>query len=119
MPLTMHSKARGAHEASEAAHLQGKFWGMYDKIFANMRNMSPEQYLEYARELGLDIEKFKRDLKSTAVKERIDADTRQAIRLGLTGTPAFFVNGRFLSGAQPFPAFRYLIDQELAADDDR
>jgi protein-disulfide isomerase len=119
MPLAMHSKAPDAHAAAEAAHLQGKFWGMYDKIFANMRSMNPEQYLEYARELGLDIGKFKRDLKSAAVKERIDADTRQAIRLGLTGTPAFFVNGRFLSGAQPFPAFRYLIDQELAADDDR
>jgi protein-disulfide isomerase len=113
MPLTMHTKARGAHEAAEAANLQGKFWEMHDKIFENQRKLDSEQYLTYAQELGLDVEKFKKDLKSDAVKKRLDDDTSQAAKLGVTGTPAFFVNGRFLSGAQPFASFKRLIDQEL------
>ncbi len=114
MPLTMHSKARGAHGASEAAHLQGKFWEMHDKIFSDTSKLSTEQYLKYAQELGLDVEKFEKDLKSPAVKKRIDDDIAQATKLGVTGTPASFVNGRFLSGAQPVASFKRLIDQELA-----
>jgi protein-disulfide isomerase len=115
LPLPMHSKARDAHEAAEAANLQGAFWGMHDKIFADMRKMSPGQYLKYARELGLDVEKFKRDVKSDAVEKRIEVDIEQAARLGVTGTPVFFVNGRILRGAQPFASFKRVIDQELAA----
>jgi protein-disulfide isomerase len=116
MPLAMHSKARGAHEAAEAANQQGKFWEMHDKIFENPRQLSSEQYLTYAQEIGLDIEKFKKDLKSAVVKKRLDADMSEAAKLGVTGTPAFFVNGRFLSGAQPFASFKRLIDEELAED---
>jgi protein-disulfide isomerase len=114
MPLSMHSKAQAAHDAAEAANQQGKFWEMHDLIFANQREMSPESYLRYATELQLDVEKFKRDLSSKAVKTRIDEDLVMASTLGVTGTPSFFVNGRFLSGAQPFPAFKNLIDSELA-----
>ena len=114
MPLTMHSKAQAAHEAAEAANLQGKFWEMHDKIFSDQRGMSEAKYLEYAAEIGLDVEKFKKDLKSPAVQKRIKVDTAQATKLGVTGTPAFFVNGRFLSGAQPFDSFKRLIDEMLA-----
>ncbi len=114
LPLAFHSKARAAHNAAEAAHLQGKFWEMHDKIFTTQREMSPAKYLEYAAELGLDLEQFKKDLKSDKVKTRIDEDYRAAATLGVTGTPAFFINGRFLSGAKPMAAFKSLIDQELA-----
>ncbi len=114
MPLTMHSKAQAAHEAAEAANQQGKFWEMHDKIFSDQRGMSEAKYLEYATELGLDVEKFKKDLKSPAVLKRIKVDFAQAQKLGVTGTPAFFVNGRFLSGAQPFDSFKRLIDEMLA-----
>ena len=114
MPLTMHSKAQAAHEAAEAANLQGKFWEMHDKIFSDQRGMSEAKYVEYAAEIGLDVEKFKKDLKSPAVQKRIKVDTAQATKLGVTGTPAFFVNGRFLSGAQPFDSFKRLIDEMLA-----
>jgi protein-disulfide isomerase len=75
--------------------------------------MSPEKYVEYAKQLKLDVERFQRDVASAQVKARIDADSDEADRLGVTGTPSFFVNGRFLSGAQPFDAFKELIDQEL------
>ena len=113
LPLRIHPKAPAAHAAAEAAHRQGKFWEMHDKIFANQQEMSPEKYDDYARELGLDMEKFKADLTSSGVKARVEADKREASRLGVTGTPGFFVNGRFLSGAQPFQSFKVLIDQEL------
>ena len=110
----MHSKAPSAHAATEAAHRQGKFWEMHDRIFGNQREMSPQKYFEYASEMGLDVEKFKRDVVSEAVKKRVDADAQEAARLGVTGTPGFFVNGRFLSGAKPFAEFKRLIDEELA-----
>jgi len=114
MPLSMHTKAPGAHAAAEAANRQGKFWEMHDKIFANQRQLDDATYVKYAEELELDVPKFKADMKSAQVKQKIDADMAQASKLGVTGTPAFFVNGRFLSGAQPFDSFKRLIDQELA-----
>ena len=86
---------------------------MHDKIFADQRGMSPEKYEEYASEIGLDLERFKKDVVSSDIKKRIDADSEEAAKLGVTGTPAFFVNGRFLSGAQPFASFKRLIDEEL------
>ncbi len=114
-PLSIHPKAAGAHAAAEAAHRQGRFWEMHDKIFEKQREMSPEKYLEYAAELQLDVEKFKKDLASAEVKSRIDADVQEAGKLGNTGTPGFYINGKFLSGAKPFPAFKEVIDAELAA----
>ena len=103
----------GAHKAAEAAHAQGKFWEMHDKIFQNQRVMSEANYLKWAEELGLDMEKFKQDLESAAVKKRIDADSAEAASLGVTGTPGFFINGKFMSGAKPFESFKQVIDEEL------
>jgi len=114
LPLSMHAKAPAAHAAAEAASRQGKFWEMHDKIFASQREMSPEKYREYATELGLDVGQFDRDVASADVKNRIDADTKEAARLGATGTPAFYINGLFVSGAKPFEAFKEIIDKELA-----
>ena len=113
MPLSMHSRARPAHAASEAAAMQGKFWEFHDKIFSDQRNLTDEQFVKYAEELGLDVEKFKKDLASAEVAKRLDQDVAQAGTLGVTGTPAFFINGRYLSGAQPFANFKRIIDEEL------
>ena len=87
---------------------------MHDKIFEQQREMSEEKYLEYAAELELDLEQFKQDVVSAEVKGRIDADVGEAGKLGNTGTPGFYINGKFLSGAKPFPAFKAVIDEELA-----
>ena len=114
LPLSMHAKAPAAHAAAEAASRQDKFWEMHDKIFASQREMSPEKYREYATELGLDVEQFDRDVASAEVKKRVDADAKEAARLGATGTPAFYINGLFVSGAKPFSAFKEIIDEELA-----
>jgi protein-disulfide isomerase len=113
LPLSMHPKAPAAHAAAEAAHRQGKFWEMHDLIFADQSNMSPERYVEYAERIGLDVERFKKDVASEDVKRKVDSDVAEATRLGVMSTPGFFVNGRYLRGAQPFPAFKALIDEEL------
>lgn len=113
MPLDFHDKAPAAHAAAEAAHRQGKFWAMYEKIFANQADLSPEKYDAWALELGLDMAKFKQDMASADVKKRIDADKLEVEKLGVTGTPAFFINGRYLSGAQPYENFKKVIDEEL------
>ncbi len=114
-PLDFHANAPAAHAAAEAAHLQGKFWEMHDKIFADQKEMSPEKYVEYAKELGLDLDQFQKDVASAEVKSRIDADKKEAAKLGSSGTPGFFVNGLNLKGAKPFEAFKEVIDKELAA----
>jgi protein-disulfide isomerase len=116
LPLRIHPQAQPAAAASEAARLQGKFWEMHDKIFANQRELSDAKYVEWARELGLDVERFERDRKSEAVLARIKKDEEEAARLGVGGTPAFFINGRFLSGAQPFDSFKRMIDEELGGE---
>jgi len=113
LPLRIHPEAQPAAAAAEAAGLQGRFWEMHDKIFANQRELSDAKYVEWARELGLDVERFERDRKSEAVRARIAKDEQEAERFGVSGTPAFFINGRFLSGAQPFEAFQRVIDEEL------
>ncbi len=115
LPLSIHAKAPAAHAAAEAAALQGKFWEMHDKIFAGQREMSPEKYVEYAIEIGLDVAQFERDAASPEVKSRVDADVKEAAQIGATGTPAFYINGLFVSGAKPFSAFKEIIDKELAS----
>ena len=113
LPLGMHPKAPAAHAAAEAAHRQGSFWEMHDRIFANQSEMGPDKYVEWATEIGLDVERFKRDAADAAVKRKVDADAAEAAALGVTGTPGFFVNGRFLRGARPFASFKQMIDAEL------
>jgi len=113
MPLPMHTKAPAAHAAAEAAHRQGRFWEMHDRIFAAPSSMNGEQFGIWAREIGLDVERFQRDVASADVKASIDADMSQASKLGVAGTPSFFINGRFLSGAQPYESFKRMIDEEL------
>ena len=87
------------------------------RIIQNEAGQSPVVTLQVAdveKNGFVDFNKFKRDLKSPEVAQRIAGDTTQASKLGVTGTPAFFINGRFLSGAQPFPSFKRVIDEELA-----
>ena len=99
--------------AAMAAHDQGKFWEFHDKIFANQQKMNRDEYLKYAKELKLDVAKFTQDLDGAKFKAQIEADAAEAGRLGVSGTPAFFVNGKFLSGAKPFAEFAAVINAEL------
>jgi len=113
-PLSMHQQAMGAAEAAMAAHAQGKFPAMHEKLFANMTALSRDKYLQLASEIGLDVKRFTSDLDARTYKAKIDADAAEAMKVGATGTPASFVNGRFVSGAAPVATFKKLIDEELA-----
>lgn len=113
MPLSIHPQAAGAHAAAEAAHRQGRFWDMHDRLFENQRDLRVETLAGYAIEMGLDMDQYKSDVEGEEVAKRISDDLAQAQKLGVTGTPSFFINGRFLSGAQPFANFKRYIDEAL------
>ncbi len=113
MPLPIHPQAKGAHAAAEAAHRQGQFWEMHDLIFANQRDLAVETLTGYAEALGLDMDQYARDVESEDIAKSISQDLAQARKLNVSGTPSFFINGRFLSGAQPFSAFKRVIDEAL------
>ena len=97
-----------------AAHAQGKFWEMHDKIFASHQTLDLAHYEQWAQELGLDMAKFKADLDGSKYKDKIKADSDEGTKAGANGTPTFFVNGNQLVGAQPVEAFKKLIDAEIA-----
>jgi protein-disulfide isomerase len=112
-PLDFHKDAPYAHLASIAADQQGKFWQLHDKLFVDAQKIKPENVKQYAQEVGVDMARFEKDLLSPAVKTKLDADMAEAKALGVTGTPAFFINGRYLSGAKPFDEFAQAINAEL------
>lgn len=114
-PLPFHDRAKPSAIAAMAAHRQGKFWEMHDKLFANQRDLTDENYQKWAKELGLDMTKFNADLKDEAIAKQIERDSAIATALGARGTPGFFINGKMLSGAQPFEQFKKEIDDSLAA----
>ena len=116
-PLGFHQNAMPAAKAAEAAGNQGKFWEMHDKIFENNKELSEDNYVKWAGEIGLDVEKFKKDMADPKLEARIKAQQAQGIKLGARGTPAFFINGRFLSGAQPVDNFKKVIHEEIAKVD--
>ena len=113
LPLSFHQNARPAALAAMAANEQGKFWEFHDKLFANQKDLSKDAYVRYAQELGLDMKRFQDAFTAEKFKGHVDADSAEAAALGVTGTPAFFVNGKFLSGAKPFEEFAKVINAEL------
>lgn len=101
-PLQMHKHASLAAHAAEAAALQGHFWEMHDIIYQNQLNWTPAEdarplFIQYARDLKLDIDRFTRDMDSPAVAARVTADYDRGSALGVTGTPTLFMNGRQLN----------------------
>ncbi len=114
LPLPFHNNAQIAAEASMAAHEQGKFWEMHDKMFANQQALDRPNLEKYAQELGLNSAKFKAALDSGKFKDYVQKDAQAAGPVGASGTPTSFVNGRKLEGAVPFANFKTLIDEELA-----
>jgi protein-disulfide isomerase len=109
----LHPRARGAAEAARCAHDQNKFWKYHDVLFANAPQAGPEQLKAYAEQVGLDVVAFERCLTSGKHAAGVQRDVDEGNRLGVTGTPAFFVNGRLVSGAQPVERFVRMIDDEL------
>jgi protein-disulfide isomerase len=114
-PLPNHPDARPAAEASACAAEQDKFWPYHDRLFANPSKLTATDLKQHAAELGLDVTKFNACVDTRKYQKEVDADIAAAETVGVTGTPAFFINGRALSGAQPFEAFKRIIDEELAS----
>src|SRR5207253_1132031 len=114
-PLAFHKNAALAAAAAECAGGQGKFWPMHDKLFENQKQLDRDHLAQLARELGLSDSHFDKCLASDATAARIARDVAEGKTSGVSGTPAFFINGRLLTGARPIDDFRDVIDEELAA----
>jgi protein-disulfide isomerase len=112
-PLPIHKNGLLAHRAAAAAQRQGKFWEMHDLLFASQDTLDRETIKAHARALDLDLKAFEEFLSSPESTQVVSADMSQAGRLGIAGVPSFFINGRFLAGAQPFEVFQESIEREL------
>jgi protein-disulfide isomerase len=110
-PLSTHSRAISAAKAAEAAALQGKFWEMHDILFEHQKQLEDADLERYAQMLGLDMERFKADIASAEVQERVDADRKQGEALKIEGTPTMFIDGRLLR--EPLKALPAYLKEQL------
>jgi protein-disulfide isomerase len=111
-PLASHPYARPAALAALAAHNQGKFWEYHEKLFASQAVFSESKFQEFAGQLGLDTEKFKRDMSSPALQQIIDRDMNDGRRFGVRGVPMVYVNGKPWGERSP-RGLQTMIDAEL------
>jgi protein-disulfide isomerase len=114
-PLTtIHPNAMPASKAALAAGKQGKFWEMHDKLFANMRELTPDNFKKWAGELKLDVARFEKDMASPEIQAQIDREMQEARAADVTGTPTIFVNGKRLQ-QRSLEGFKAAIDAALQA----
>jgi len=113
LPLGFHSMARPAAIAARCAGKQGKYWQMFDKIISS-GSLDNEALKKYAQELGLNMKAYEDCLSKDEFKGALDIDIKDAAKFGVSGTPGFFINGRFVNGAYPFETFKKIIEEELA-----
>lgn len=115
-PLGFHQSAIPAAVAANCARDQGDdktYFSYHDKLFVDQKALTRDTFVKYAKELGLDTTAFTTCLDSGKYDEEIQNDVKDGAKYGISGTPAFFINGWFIKGAFPFEAFQQLIEQEL------
>ncbi len=112
-PLNFHANAQKAAEASLCAHDQGKFWELHDAMFADQKALAVDTLKAKAKELGLNAEQFNSCLDSGKHAAVVQADLQAGSQAGVSGTPAMFINGRFINGAVPIEQITKVIDDEL------
>jgi len=112
-PLKMHKNARAAATAALAADRQGKFWPLHDLLFENYNKLNPLKIRELAEQAGLDMARFDQDLNDPALQQQINADLQEGQKVGVSGTPTVFINGRRLQ-QRSMADFKQMIDAELA-----
>jgi protein-disulfide isomerase len=112
-PLNFHPSAQKAAEASLCAHDQGKFWELHDAMFADQKALAVDTLKTKAKELGLNAEQFNSCLDSGKHAAAVQADLQAGSQAGVSGTPAMFINGRFINGAVPIEQITKVIDDEL------
>jgi len=114
LPLDMHARARDCAKAALAAGRQGKYWEMHDAMFAVQKQLGEIAFADLAAKIGIDTDQFASDMADPELDRIITEDEAVARQFRVRGTPAAFVNGRFMSGAQPLDAFEAMIEQERA-----
>lgn len=115
--INIHKNAMLAAQTAYAAGLQNKFWEMHDKLYENQiswSNTSPKDtFIEYAKDLGLDLDKFKTDLDSDSTKNYINTEANKATSIGINSTPTFIVNGVRINNPAGYDAFKKIIQDEI------
>lgn len=115
LPLTdVHPHALMAAEAAEAAALQGAFWELHDIMLEHQSELTAKDLLRYAERIGVDADRFRRDLADHTGAARIDRDIEQAAASGVVGTPTFFVNGQRLVGSYDLATLTTAVNTALA-----
>jgi protein-disulfide isomerase len=112
-PLGGHTNARLAAQASVAAQKQGKFWQYTDKVWANAESLTPAVLESIAKDVGLDVEKWRKDLESDEVKNRVQKDRDEGGQLGIAATPTIYINGREFTDARDIDSLRDWLNEEL------
>jgi protein-disulfide isomerase len=112
-PLSFHKDSIKAHEAARCAGEQNKYWEMNKKMFENQTAIKPEDLKKYAEGLKLKMDKFNECLDSNKFADIVKQNQEYGEKVGVSGTPAFFINGRMVSGARPFSSFQEIIEDEL------
>jgi protein-disulfide isomerase len=112
-PLTKHRFAKRAAMAAFAARRQGKFWEFHDLLFENFDRLSDQKIWQIARELGLDLERFEKDMKDLVLVAKINQEIRLGARAGVRGTPTIFINGR-VSRAKTLKGLQGAVEKEVA-----
>lgn len=114
-PLRNHKFAWPAAIAALAANKQGKFWELHDQLYENYNRLSEQKIREIAQQVGLDMEKFDKDMKDPKLKAMVERDFQEGARAGVRGIPTIFVNGRQLRN-RSFQGFQAAIEKELARE---
>jgi protein-disulfide isomerase len=117
-PLQMHRFALDAATAGIAAHRQGKFWEYADILFENQSALAEQDLLEYAKRVGLDMDRFQRDFRDAAIRSRALSEGQEASSLGARGTPSFFVNGKMQVGWGSYEGIRQMVATEISKVDE-
>ncbi len=112
-PLKMHKNARSAATAALAAERQGKFWPLHDLLFENYNKLNPQKIRELAKQAGLEMERFDQDINDQVLQQKINADLQEGRKVGVSGTPTVFINGKRLQ-QRSMAGFKRMIDAELA-----
>jgi protein-disulfide isomerase len=111
-PLKNHPGTLFSSKAAQAAHRQGKFWAMYDLLYKDFNKQDMEDVLEYARALGMDVERFKKDLEDPKIEEIVERDKMEGVRAKVVGTPTLFINGKMYNLRHDEDFLKDLINEE-------
>jgi protein-disulfide isomerase len=112
-PVRSHKRGVPSALAGLAAARQGKFWKMYDLLYANKNHLEDSDLEKYAKQAGLDMARFKADIKNKELMKQIEKDKLLGMRLGVDGTPTYFINGKMYVGLNEYPELIDRIGEEI------